>query len=117
MNRIAVVITGVALMLVCAAANSRQDEMHQGTIRTIESTKIVLTTPAKDLTFQINSATQISLDDKPAKATDLKAGDEAMIMAASRPAFAAKGEAPLASRIDAHRASSPGNPDPPKGQY
>lgn len=116
MNRMTRVLSCLALLVACAAARSADNEVYQGSIRKIESTKIVLTTQAKDLTFQIDSATQISLDDKPAKVTDLKAGNEAKITAASRVAFPGKNEAPLAIRIDAHRGNSPGNPDPPEGE-
>lgn len=117
MNRPTYVPLAIAIVfavLICAGALWAPTDVHQGIITRIESTRIVLTSEVRETTFVINSATQITLNDKPAKVMELMPGDEAMVMAAATPAAAANDEPILALRIDAHRASSPGNPDPPE---
>lgn len=104
----AITVSLVSLSMALAG----QDMLHHGVVKNIETTQIVLTTASNEMTFVIHARTQISLDGKPAKATDLMAGDTAMVMAPSAPANTAVVDFPLATRIDAMRGSTPGSPDP-----
>jgi hypothetical protein len=97
----AVAILGIA------AARAGSDTTHQGVVKSMEASKLVLTTSTKELVFKINASTQISLDGKPAKAGDVQMGDYAAVTTSVKADAAA-----VASRIDAQRGSTPGTPDP-----
>lgn len=89
-----------------AAVRAGSDTTNQGVVKSIDGSKLVLTTSTKELTFTVNASTQISLDGKPAKAADVQMGDYATVAAGKA------GAANVASRIDAQRGSTPGTPDP-----
>jgi hypothetical protein len=89
------------------AAFAWATDLKHGTISGIEDAKIVVTMRAEQMSFAVSPATQISLDGKPAKMTDLKIGDSATV------AYVPLDDnSPMAMRIDAARPHSPGNPDP-----
>lgn len=94
----------LAILTMTAAAVAFNTTEYSGSIKSVDSKRIVLTTKGNDETFQINASTTILLNDKPAQATDLSAGDSAQVTA--------KGG--VATSIDAERASNPKKPDPPK---
>ncbi len=92
------------LLLIRGAAAYVDGNQSRGVIQNIDSTRIVLATKARELTFQITAKTKISLNEKPASSMDLKAGDTATVTAQGTEATA----------IDAQRGDSPKTPDPPR---
>jgi len=108
----AIALTAGLLMIVATRA-LLANEVHDGTIKSVSSTKLVLMTPSTEMTFVINGSTKITLGDKPAKVTDLQPGDTALVTVAARATrTAAAADSLIAARIDAQRSSSPDAPDP-----
>jgi hypothetical protein len=91
-----------ATLLICGAAAFVSANQRLGVIKSVNATSIAITTKTGEETFQITAETKISLNDKPAKVTDLKVGDSATITA----------QGATATAIDTQRAASPRNPDP-----
>ncbi len=96
------IVGAVGASMIWAATTTQQ-----GTLKSVEGSKIVLTTHAFDMTFDVNGSTQITLDGKTAKAAELRMGDAATVE------FNAQDDSsPIAVRIDAQRPSEPDSPDP-----
>lgn len=98
-----------ALEIVCVSASLlwAGSPTQEGILGEIDQSQVVLMTRTSEVTFQINSSTQITRDGKTAKVTDLRMGDTATVE------FSAQDDSsPLAVRIDAQAPSDPESPDP-----
>jgi Cu/Ag efflux protein CusF len=87
-------------MLAVSAAALAADETHSGKVKTASADQIVVSHENQDHTFQVDSATMITLDGKEAKATDLKAGDKVTVTAKQ-----AEGGGLLATKVVATRST------------
>ena len=89
-------------LAISTAAGFMTAKRVTGVIKTIDDRSLVMTIKTGEEVFQLDSDTKISLNDKPAKVSDLRPGDTAIVAANGGKATA----------IDAHRGNKPGNPDP-----
>lgn len=89
-------------LAISTAAGFMTAKRVTGVIKTIDDRSLVMTIKTGEEVFQLDSDTKISLNDKPAKVSDLRPGDSAIVAANGGKATA----------IDAHRGNKPGNPDP-----
>lgn len=106
-NRRFATLTSLSLAAYFSAITVASADVKQGVITGIEGTRIVVTMPTELMAFNASSSTLISLNGQPAKVSELRVGDAAVVM------FVIQDDnSPIPQRIDAMRPTAPGVPDP-----
>lgn len=79
----AVLVVVVALVILCCRVAGANDEIHEGKVLSV-STSSITVNDIKDGdndTFEVTAETKITLNGKPAKLTEIQAGDRAKVTA------------------------------------
>ena len=82
----AVLVAMVALIVLCSRVAGANDEVHEGKVLSV-STSSLTVDDVKDGdndTFEVTAETKITLNGKPAKLTEILAGDRAKVTAITK---------------------------------